>query len=214
MDVVHRFQMNRPYLAFVPSQTERSLRPHPARAALLLPPLRKNSAGSGFPGRREPESDFPGLSRHWTVVAIATGEGTGGRPLPGKMVPESSSPANPHPARPSASSPPSGGAVHGDIQWKAVPGNGAGGGFPEGRAEKDLLLPVRSRGPPCSSGPWGYRHGEWGPGEGLPPAGGSPHVPPQPPPPEGGSTWRYRGKAVSRDATPPDSVKKDRYLLR
>ena len=56
--------------------------------------------------------------------------------------------------------------MRGDIQWEAVPGDGAGSGFPEGRAEKNLLLPVRSRDPPCS-GPWGYRHR--GRGGGNPP---------------------------------------------
>ncbi len=167
--------MNRPYLAFVPSQTERSPSPpHPARAARSSPaPSARIVLAAVSRGRREPESDFPGLSRYtgpWWLSPRGEGTGEGETPSPGKMVPESSSPATPTlPGLRPPPPPPGAGAAHGDIQWKAVPGDGAGGGFPEGRAEKDLLLPVRSRGPPCSSGPWGYRHGEWGPGRGSPP---------------------------------------------
>jgi len=210
VDVVHRFQMNRPYLAFVPSQTERSPSPpHPARAARSSPaPSARIVLAAVSRGRREPESDFPGLSRYtgpWWLSPRGEGTGEGETPSPGKMVPESSSPATPTlPGLRPPPPPPGAGAAHGDIQWKAVPGDGAGGGFPEGRAEKDLLLPVRSRGPPCSSGPWWLSPRGEGTGERVSPA---PQVGPRTfllkaPPPGGGSTWRYRGKAVSRDAPP------------
>ena len=68
-----------------------------------------------------------------------------------------SSPATPSPPAPPTLLPrphPGAGAVRGDIQWEAVPGSSL-------------------ESPPCS-GPWGYRHGERGPGRGFAPAGGTP----------------------------------------
>ncbi len=92
--LVHRFQMNRPYRAFVPSPTERSPPATPTPPALHP---------GGIPIR------FSGT---------------------------------PHPARATRSSPapPTGGeGSHGDTRGKAVPEDGAGGGFPEGSDEVQEL---------------------------------------------------------------------------
>ena len=103
-NLVHRFQISRSYLAFVPSHTERShLLPHPARAArsspapgrgagavmaissgkprqgvVLTPVSRKN--GKNRPARTSEKLVLPrDLPVQWTVMDIAMGVGLTGR---------------------------------------------------------------------------------------------------------------------------------------
>jgi hypothetical protein len=115
---------------------------------------------------------------------------------------------------------------------KPCPGSGVEAGFPEDREEsarENRLETGSSPGSPHALDRGGYRHGGGADGEGasplpglclvfsasrlnfyrLPsacnplPADGYPYVPPQSPRPRrGGSTWGYRGQAVSRDANP------------
>ena len=110
--LLHRFQMNRPYLAFVSSQTERSLRPPPARASprwntqeystcspASLPALSRHphlaraSAPPPPPGGEGSHGDTQGkavsvllwdLPMEWTVGVSPRGGGDrgGGDPLP------------------------------------------------------------------------------------------------------------------------------------
>jgi len=230
--------MNRPYLAFVPSPTERSPpSPRSARASRSSP-APGDGAGSGFPGEERGRTRFSRLvSVHWTVVAIATGGGDrGGLPLPAGVnsyVPLRQPPPRPRflegilvrssPAAPTPPAlrappppPPGGRGSHGDSQGKAVSGGGAGGGFSGegGRASPDLVrprvLPVQWT---VGISPWGEGTGE---GEAPSPQAGTRTFlfkAPGPRPPEGGSTWDTREKP-SPGMQPPGKCEKDATLLR
>ncbi|OPZ59169.1 MAG: hypothetical protein BWY88_00820 [Synergistetes bacterium ADurb.Bin520] len=141
--------------------------PHPARAshrwhthtllrqppprprfALLPHPLRRNSAGSGFPGEERVRTRSSRLVPvHWTVVDIATGggdRGGGSSPPRAKWYPHVPlRPPTPPTLRAPPPPPPGGEGSQGDTRWEAVPGSGSGAGFPgrPGRAGQNLVLP-------------------------------------------------------------------------
>ena len=114
-------------------------------------------------------------------------------------IPIRPSPATPTPPALRAPPPPlpRGGGSHGDSQWEAVSGSGADASFPKDREEsagENRLETGSSPGSPRAVDRGGYRHGGSGPGTRT--------YLLKAPPPEGGSTWGYPGKVVSRDANP------------
>ena len=185
---MHRFQINRAYLTFVPSQTERSPpSPHPTRASRSSPaPARGRGQSWRYPAGSRSRF-FSGISpcsgpRGYRHVGRGPGRGS---PLPGQNGTRKFLSGNPHPARPSVSSPTRGaGAVRGDIRWEAVPGSSADVGFPEDREESasenrletgsspvpPRFLPGSSPVPPRAVDRGGYRPRGWGPGRGSPPS--------------------------------------------
>ncbi len=189
--------MNRPYLAFAPSATERSplsptppaLRPGgiPIRFSGTPPPSARPHPGRGSAWRQSPIRFSSGSPRGVDRGDIAMGRGREGFPLPAG-VNSYVLLRHPHSARPSASSPP-------------LPGRGQSWRYPVGSRVR-LIFRIS----PCS-GPWWLS--PWGGDRGgvSPSAGGCPCVPPQSPrPPEGGQCVGIPGTSRLPGCKPPVSV--------